>query len=220
MSTIHRPIDDSIRPSSQRPGRSSSVIVCMALVLSGCTQSGSDESAVPPVPVAESVSAETPAAAAAAESSGADGESKHRHYEGIGFAIPNSWQEIPNVKMIDSKYIIPSEHGDMEMTLTSMGGGAEGNINRWVGQVGRDPGEEPSMSTIEVAGIKSRMVDVRGSFNSTVGDNKGPQEDWRLIGVVIPMQRDFTIKLVGPREAVVEFKDELDAFLESAHLDH
>lgn len=216
MSTIYCTIDDSNRPSNRKPGRSSSVIICMGLALCGCTQSGGDESAVPPVPVADSASAEP----AAPESSGADGESTHRHYEGIGFAIPNSWQEIPNVKMIDSKYIIPSEHGDMEMTLTSMGGGAEGNISRWVGQVGRDPGEEPSRSTIEVAGIKSSMVDVRGSFNSTVGDNKGPQEDWRLIGIVIPMQRDFTIKLVGPREAVVEFKDELDEFLKSAHTGH
>ena len=216
MSTIYSSIDYSNCAFSWKPGKSPFVIVCIGLVISGCTQSGSEESAVPPVPVAESASAETPAT----ESGGADGESTHRHYEGIGFAIPNSWQEIPNVKMIDSKYIIPSEQGDMEMTLTSMGGGAEGNINRWVGQVGRDPGEEPSLSTIEVAGIKSRMVDVRGSFNSTVGDNKGPQEDWRLIGVVIPMQRDFTMKLVGPREAVVEFKDELDAFLKSAHTDH
>lgn len=216
MSTIYSSIDDLNRAFSRKPGKSLFVIVCIGLTISGCTQSGSEESAIPPVPVAESASAETPAT----ESGGAVGESTHRHYEGIGFAIPNSWQEIPNVKMIDSKYIIPSEHGDMEMTLTSMGGGAEGNINRWVGQVGRDPGEEPSLSTIEVAGIKSRMVDVRGSFNSTVGDNKGPQEDWRLIGLVIPMQRDFTMKLVGPREAVVEFKDELDTFLKSAHLDH
>ena len=216
MSTLHRSIDDSNRAFTQNPGGSLFAIICIGMALSGCTQSGTDEASVPPVPVAESTSTETPVS----EASGADGESKHRHYEGIGFAIPNSWQEIPNVKMIDSKYIIPSEHGDMEMTLTSMGGGAEGNINRWVGQVGRDPGEEPSRSTIEVAGIKSSMVDVRGSFNSTVGDNKGPQEDWRLIGIVIPMQRDFTIKLVGPREAVVEFKDELDEFLKSAHTDH
>lgn len=216
MSTFYSSIDDSNRASMQKPGRSLLAMICIGVALSGCTQSGNDESAVPPVPVAESTSKETPAS----ESGGVAGDSTHRHYEGIGFAIPNSWQEIPNVKMIDSKYIIPSEHGDMEMTLTSMGGGAEGNINRWVGQVGRDPGEEPSRSTIEVAGIKSSMVDVRGSFNSTVGDNKGPQEDWRLIGIVIPMQRDFTIKLVGPREAVVEFKDELDEFLKSAHTDH
>lgn len=215
MTRIYTKTNEPIRSLSWGLGRSSLTLVGVMLSLSGCTQPNDSETNVPPVPVAESSSSDSEPA-----EQGGDGESKHRHYEGIGFSIPNSWQEIPNVKMIDSKYIIPSEHGDMEMTLTSMGGGAEGNISRWVGQVGRDPGEEPSRSTIEVAGIKSSMVDVRGSFNSTVGDNKGPQEDWRLIGIVIPMQRDFTIKLVGPREAVVEFKDELDEFLKSAHTDH
>ena len=122
--------------------------------------------------------------------------------------------------MVDSKYIIPTEHGEMEMTLTSMGGGVEANLNRWVGQVGREPGEEPTWSTVDVAGIESRKVDVRGSFNSTVGSNPGAKEDWRLIGIAVPLPRDFFIKLVGPREAVVEFKDELDAFLKTAHLDH
>ena len=185
------------------------------LLIAGCTSGGGDADVVPPVPVAEASAAD----AAPSENADPDG-SKHRHYTGIGFAIPNSWQEVPNVKMIDSKYIIPTENGDMEMTLTSMGGGAEGNISRWVGQVGRDPGEEPSRSTVEVAGIESYKVDVRGSYNSTVGDNPGPREDWRLIGIVVPQQRDFTIKLAGPREAVVEFQDELQAFLKTAHLDH
>lgn len=185
------------------------------LFTAGCVPEGGAGNEVPPVPVAEAADIETNSV----DEADPDG-SKHRHYTGIGFAIPNSWKEVPNVKMIDSKYIIPTENGDMEMTLTSMGGGAEGNLNRWVGQVGRDPGDEPSFSTIEVAGIKSRKVDVRGSFNSTVGANPGAKEDWRLIGIVVPMQRDFTIKLAGPREAVVEFQDELDAFLETAHLDH
>lgn len=189
--------------------------VSTAMLAVGCAPQGGAGDAVPPVPTAESADTEP----APAEDADPDG-SKHRHYTGIGFAIPNSWREVPNVKMIDSKYIIPTEHGEMEMTLTSMGGGAEGNISRWVGQVGRDPGEEPSRSTVEVAGIKSYKVDVRGSYNSTVGDNPGPREDWRLIGIVVPLQRDFTIKLAGPREAVVEFQEELDAFLETAHLDH
>jgi hypothetical protein len=187
------------------------------LLISGCTSESDVQNIVPPVPVADSVPV---GMAAAAAEQGSDGESKHRHYSGIGFAIPNSWRELTGQQMVDSKYIIPTEHGDMEMTLTSMGGGAQMNLDRWVGQVGRDPGEEPNWSTVEVAGIESRMVDVRGSFNSTVGENPGPREDWRLIGVVVPMQRDFTMKLVGPREAVVEFQDELDAFLKTAHLDH
>lgn len=215
MSTNHTPLDDLIRVSVWKRLELSAVLFGFLLGLSGCTQSSDDDAVVPPVPVADSSPAEM-----SPHESGGDGKSKHRHYEGIGFAIPKSWQELPGQKMVDSKYIIPTEHGDMEMTLTSMGGGIDANLNRWVGQVGRDPGEEPSWSTVEVAGIESRQVDVRGSFNSTVGDNPGAKKDWRLIGIAVPLPRDFFVKLVGPREAVVEFKDELDAFLESAHLDH
>ena len=184
------------------------------LLIAGCTSQNDADVNVPPVPVAESKSSAPPV-----ENSNPDG-STHRHYSGIGFNIPNNWQELPNQTMVDSKFLIPSEHGEMEMTLTSMGGGLEANLQRWVGQVGLEPGDEPSWSTVDVAGIESRMVDVRGSFNSTVGASRGAKEDWRLIGIAVPLPRDFFVKLVGPREAVVEFQDELDAFLETAHLDH
>lgn len=191
-------------------------ILATALLIGGCTsQNDGADDTVPPVPVANS----EPSVPASVDNASPDG-STHRHYTGIGFAIPNTWQELPGQRMVDSKYIIPTENGDMEMTLTSMGGGTEANLQRWVGQVGRDPGDEPSWSTVEVAGIESRMVDVRGSYNSTVGDSPGPREDWRLIGIAIPLKRDFFVKLAGPREAVVNFKDELDAFLKTAHLDH
>ncbi|MBL6707419.1 MAG: hypothetical protein ISQ06_15015 [Planctomycetaceae bacterium] len=215
MSTTCPQLDESLRPLFWKFGRLSLAMAGVLLSVSGCTQSGDSETAVPPVPVADSkVSVPEPA------EQGGNGKSKHRHYEGIGFAIPDSWQELAGQQMVDSKYIIPTEHGEMEMTLTSMGGGIEANLNRWVGQVGREPGEEPTWSTVDVAGIESRKVDVRGSFNSTVGSNPGAKEDWRLIGIAVPLPRDFFIKLVGPREAVVEFKDELDAFLKTAHLDH
>lgn len=183
------------------------------LLSAGCSPSEENAGEVPPIPVADRVDAEVPSAP------DVDG-SKHRHYAGIGFAIPNSWQEIPNQRMVDSKYIIPTENGDIEMTLTSMGGGLDANLKRWVGQVGMDPGDEPTWSTVNVAGIDSRKVDVRGSFNSTVGDDPGAKEDWRLIGIAIPLPRDFFVKLVGPRAAVAEFQDDLQAFLETAHMGH
>lgn len=180
----------------------------------GCTSQSDGDRSVPPVPVASAETSQEPSQAASADGS------THRHYTGIGFDIPSHWQEIPNQTMVDSKFLIPSDHGEMEITLTSMGGGIQANLDRWVGQVGREPGDEPSWSTVDVAGIESRMVDVRGSFNSTVGSSPGAKEDWRLIGIAIPLPRDFFVKLVGPREAVVEFQEELDEFLKSAHLDH
>lgn len=207
--------DVSIKPASRlRLVRSEATCGLFLLLIVGCTSQSEDDRSVPPVPVASAETSLEPAQAASADGS------THRHYSGIGFEIPNHWQEIPNQTMVDSKYLIPSEHGEMEITLTSMGGGIQANLDRWVGQVGSEPGDEPSWSTVDVAGIEARMVDVRGSFNSTVGSDPGAKEDWRLIGIAIPLPRDFFVKLVGPREAVVEFQEELEAFLKSAHLDH
>jgi len=216
----HEPIDSVKQSTVRKTRRLSAAFTFASLALAGCIQSVDSETNVPPVPVAEPVAESATPESSPTEQHDGDGQSKHRHYEGIGFAIPNSWQELSGQQMVDSKYIIPTEHGEMEMTLTSMGGGIDANLNRWVGQVGRDAGEEPSWSTVDVAGIDSRKVDVRGSFNSTVGSNPGAKEDWRLIGIAVPLPRDFFVKLVGPREAVVEFQDELDAFLKTAHLDH
>ena len=108
MSTIHRLIDDSNHVLTQKPGRSPFAILCVGLALSGCAESGNDDAIGPPVPVAES----SPIEETSPSSSKGDGKTTHRHYEGIGFAIPDSWQEIPDAKMVDSKYIIPTEHGD------------------------------------------------------------------------------------------------------------
>lgn len=187
------------------------------MILAGCTPpAGSDSTEAPPVPTAEAIAEAAPTVA---EPTNPDG-TEHRHYAGIGFDLPNYWQELPDQQFVDSKFIIPAENGDMEITLTSMGGGIEANLNRWVGQVGREPGDEPSWSTVDVAGMESRQVDVRGSFNSKVGDNPGTKQDWRLIGIAVPTPRNFFIKLVGPRASVVDFQDELATLLKSAHLDH
>ena len=189
-----------------------------ALLIVGCVPANDvSQSEVPPIPVAEPAAVESVSTSAGET---AEDGSTHRHYTGIGFNIPASWQELPDQQFVDSKFIIPTESGDMEMTLTSMGGGIEANLNRWVGQVGREPGDEPSWSTVDVAGVESKMVDVRGSFNTKVGDNPGTKQDWRLIGIAVPLPRNFFIKLAGPREAVAGFQDELDAFLKTAHADH
>ena len=192
------------------------------LLLSGCADSGSGNAEAPPVATATSDTAPDESAEATStepsgsESSEQTGEATTREYAGISFDIPGAWDELPNQTMVDSKYIVHTEHGDMEMTLTSMGGGIEANLNRWVGQVGQDPGDEPTWSTVDVGGVESRMVDVRGSFNSRLPGQSGSQENWRLIGVAVPLPRDFFVKLVGPREAIAEFQDDLTAFLKTA----
>ena len=196
-----------------RPVASISLLV-MGSAIAGCS-SGDDVPTTPTVPVSASEEPADDAANVGTLAVDSEGGAARRRYGGLSFEIPGTWQEIPDAPEVDSKYIIPTDAGDCEMTLTSMGGGLDANMNRWVGQVQQQPGDEPEWTTVNVAGIESRMVDIRGSFNSTVSGNRGLQENWRLIGIAVPQQRDFFVKLVGPREALTGLQDELTAFLKS-----
>jgi len=197
--------------------------LCVPFVMTGCSDSGSNGSGAPPVAKVKSESSPEEVTAAddaeqpdSDQAAAATGETETREYAGLSFEVPAAWEELEKSQFYDSKFIVHSEHGDMELTLASVGGGIDANLNRWVGQVGQAAGDEPTWSTVDVAGIESRMVDVRGSFNSRLPGQTGTQENWRLIGVAVPLPRDFYVKLVGPREAVAEFQDDLTAFLKTA----
>ena len=192
-------------------------LLTAACVISGCS-SDSGPIKPPPVPVSARETKETgnkPTVAVEDSRSVAQAGTTVRRYGALSFEIPASWQEIANAQMVDSKFTIPTESGDCEITLTTMGGGIEANLTRWVGQIQMEPGDEPEWTTVSIAGIDSRMVDVRGSFNTTVGENPGLRENWRLIGIAVPQERDFFVKLIGPRDAITGLQDELLQFLKT-----
>jgi len=199
------------------------VVVCSlalmaASVTVGCTKA--PPQAPPAIPVAASPIQATADSSAAPATSTASAESgKRREYTGISFEIPSKWTDTA-AQMVDSKYVTSTEHGDIEITLTSMGGGIESNLDRWVKQVRREPNDEPTWSTVDIAGVEAKKVDVRGRYASGVGTDKGTRQETRLIGIAVPLPlRDFFIKLVGSREAMVEFDDQLKSFLKTAQVD-
>ncbi len=186
----------------------------LCVIATGCEQADSQRSA--PV-VSQAPALETPKAESSADGKTGGGP---RQYTGIKLDIPDKWREVPNVAMVDSKYIVPSAKGDMELTLTSMGGGIPANIDRWAGQIKRPSGEEVKRDELDIGGLPSTLIDVRGTYtaNTAMGNNES-KEDWRLVGLGIPVpQRDFFVRLVGPREAVSEFYDELLKILKTAEL--
>lgn len=143
-----------------------------------------------------------------------------RQYTGVKFDIPANWREVPNQTMVDSKYIVSSSKGDMELTLTSMGGGISANIERWAGQIRRPQGEDVKRDELDINGLLATLIDVRGTYtsNTAMGNNES-KDDWRLVGLGIPVpQRDFFVRLVGPREAVSEFYDDLLKVVRAAEL--
>jgi hypothetical protein len=192
-------------------------LVVIGVFLGGCAGE-SGPAGPPPVPVSEQsrpVEHVADTATDTATGTANDKVATRRKYGGLSFEIPSTWREIPDAPMVDSKFVISTEQGDCEMTLTTMGGGLEANLERWVGQIQQEPGDEPEWTTLSVAGVDSRMVDVRGAFHSNVGPNPGRKENWRLIGIAVPQDRDFFVKLLGPREAITELQDQLNEFLKT-----
>lgn len=176
----------------------------------------------PPVPVADTPATSHPEANAPSDTAASDdmsSSSVDRAFAGIRFKIPVEWRELPNQQFVDAKFVIPSAQGDMELTMTTMGGGIEKNLSRWSGQVQQAPGDTPHRETITVDGVEATWVDLRGTFASSVGQNAGPRDNWRMIGVAIPQEpRDFYLKLVGPRSAVVEIHDQFREFVRSGSI--
>jgi hypothetical protein len=169
----------------------------------------------PPIPIADlGIASDDP------KTLDAKNSSREKNLDGVRFTVPENWnqQELPPTLagMIDSRYTIETEHGDMELTLTGMGGGAAMNLDRWIGQIKMAKGDEAKRFKIEIDGIESQWVDVRGAYASRMAANSASRDDYRLVGGVVPnTPRDFTIKLLGPRKAVAEFHDEFMQFCKS-----
>lgn len=201
----------------------------VAMVLALCWIAGCAEAPVTVAPVRSAGEAvvrpagsEPPGAKAAKSSPGdATSTTANKQLMGIRFDVPKSWNEQPESEFYEAKYVIPSDEGEMTLTLTTMGGGIDANLQRWVGQFQQDSGDRPRRDTLRVDGTEAEWLDVRGTFRSRVGNSPGPHTDWRLLGVAIPMTpRPFLLKLVGPRGAVSSFEDEFRTFVRSGQLDN
>ncbi len=195
--------------------------LCMIAWL-GCTPPGAGPSGSaeepPPVPTAPPLS--QPAADGSqtdGRGNAGDGETIEKRYDGVRYRVPKSWRELPPSPAVDSKFEIDTPQGTLELTLTTMGGGVELNFQRWIQQMG---GATPRRDTIEIDGHSAEWIDLRGTYQSGFGPAGRKHDDYRLIGVAIPLQpRAFFIKLVGPREAVDAFLPQFERFVRSGRIE-
>ena len=131
--------------------------------------------------------------------------------------IPSSWapQKVPTMngeRLVEAKYLIHTQLGDIQVTIGHIKGGAEANINRWIEQMSFDPSDAPVRKRSPVGGIDSHWVDCFGNFGGQLLSSIPPR-NCRLIGVIIPRTpKDLAVKIVGPGAAVSGFQPELDRF--------
>jgi hypothetical protein len=144
-------------------------------------------------------------------------------FEGIRFSVPAGWNEVenPTPDFIDARFQIPTPHGALKLTFSSNSGGADVNIQRWIGQFQLPPGKKPLVEEINVDGTPAKFVDLRGEF---VGGGMGAvpvtsDRVERMLGVAIPVgSRDFYLKLTGTDAAISDVHDAFREFVRAARI--
>lgn len=143
---------------------------------------------------------------------------------GVTFTLPAGWTaETPSSSMRLAQASIPGSTGDGQLTVFYFGpgggGGLEANIQRWVGQMERDPSTAPLRDSFEIEGFKVTWIDVAGTLKpSTMGTGpETPQPGSRLLGGIVEgNQGPWYFKATGPAETLLAERDAFLSMLRSA----
>lgn len=146
-----------------------------------------------------------------------------KKFEGITFSVPEGWQEVKLsgglIGFVDTRFVIPSKEGTVELTCLTSPSGVSENITRWVGQFILAPDGHQG-ETIDVDGADAQWVDLRGTFNGTASGKQGPHDHWRMLGVGVPVgSKSLFLKLNGPDAAVAEVREAFREFVKSGRLE-
>ncbi|QDT97901.1 hypothetical protein [Gimesia aquarii] len=182
----------------------------------GCHSDSSESNSDLPVPEAEPLHLEQPKPSMAKTQ-----VAGKKEYDGIQFHIPEGWEEVPlspaQQGLISASFRIPKAGDKVKLTLSSVGGGIDANLQRWRGQFQLPPGETPTQETIRVDNTDVIWLDLRGTYDSGIGVESSSESGMRMIGVAIPRSpRDFYLKLTGPRDQLMKVEKEFRDFVKSA----
>ncbi|GAB4154166.1 MAG: hypothetical protein Fur0037_22820 [Planctomycetota bacterium] len=129
--------------------------------------------------------------------------------QAAGFAAetPEGWKALPPDPgtFKDLLYEVDAASETTCYLTGSVGGGIEGNVLRWYGQMGAAPpgGGIGSLPEIELLGLPGRLVEIEGAYRGKPA---------MLLGIVAGQgQQCSTLKMVGPKEIV---RAQRDRFLE------
>jgi hypothetical protein len=135
----------------------------------------------------------------------------------LSWTPPPRWKHAPNPNaMRIATFTIPNKKGDAvsELSIARAGGTAEANESRWIGQF---TNAETKRSERTLAGFPTRVVEVYGTFGGmSASDAKA---NWGMLGAIVetPEAAHF-FKLTGPKNGILEAREEFEIFLKSLKL--
>jgi hypothetical protein len=149
---------------------------------------------------------------------------------GLKFTAPDGWvTRTPASSMRLAEWTLPHADGDAEDALVTlyffganMGGNAQANIDRWIGQMAQPDGRDSSAvaktsSSATSSGLKVTAVDVTGTYVAEVTPGSSEhfnKPGWRQIAALVetPGGPHF-VKVVGPAATVAKWDATVAAFV-------
>lgn len=157
--------------------------------------------------------ARPPAGAAAATTPGGDDRAA-----GFTYELPDGWRLGRAGGMRRAAFTIGPAGESAEMTvitLTGQAGTTLANVNRWRGQIGLDPIDQPALDETleqrEVSGLAAEFIELTGP-----ADSADPQAI--LLTMVRRDDVSWFFKLMGPAELVLEQQANFLAFMQSVKI--
>jgi len=135
----------------------------------------------------------------------------------LKWSLPKGWTSAPGNGMRFATLTPPGE-GKLEVSVVVLPGQAGGelaNVNRWRGQIGLEPIDEPAMSAARKA-VKSKA-----GTTSVFDFTSTGQVQTRMIAGALTTKDGSTwfFKLVGDAAPVAKARPDYLKFLETLHLD-
>lgn len=120
------------------------------------------------------------------------------------YELPAGWLALPPAQFRELNLRVAGAD-NAECYVTTLGGGGGGlapNVNRWCGQLKREPlsqAQIDALPTVTWLGQPAVLLDIEGEWAGMSGDASA--KDWRLIGLLqVSGDKLRTLKMTGPRE--------------------
>jgi len=145
--------------------------------------------------------------------------------DSLAWELPAGWEaQTPSSAMRMAQASIPGAAGAGELAVFHFGvgggGGAEANIQRWIGQMDVAPGSEPRRESFTVEPYQVTLVEVEGTLKPSMmgAGPTTPQPDSRLLGAVVEGPGGpWFFKATGPSQTLADARADFRAMLEALH---
>jgi len=143
---------------------------------------------------------------------------------GVSLVLPGGWKAVkPETKVVEAEFELPRAAGDEyagRLTLMSSGGDVAEIIATRKSEFKFDDGEAPSEEKLEISGIESTLLDLRGEWKGPSFRRIEPRGDYRMLLLIVPFSERaaFYVKLTGPRATIAAHEDEFRDFIKTAKI--